>query len=311
MRRIALFAIAAGFFTPLLATAPASAQATGTWVSGVGDDLNPCSRTAPCKTFAGAISKTAINGEIRCLDPGGFGALTITKSITVDCHEIPAFSLHSSTTCFTINLTTTLAQDPLQTVRLRNITCNGTFNGLRAGTRGVNIVKASAVFLEDMTFSGSVNQGIFDQRSVTGTLYIKNSNIRDNTGAGITIAPTGGAIVAAVIDNSHVNLNAQGIAVASGNKVTISRSVLTGNTVSGVRGDNGSLVAVDNSVISSNITGVDAAAGSTVRLSNNEVAFNGTGITGATTSFGNNRIFPTPGTAPTPAGADSHDKGQQ
>ena len=63
----------------------AQAQATRTWVSGVGDDANPCSRTAPCKTFAGAISKTAANGEINCLDPGGFGTVTITKSITIDC----------------------------------------------------------------------------------------------------------------------------------------------------------------------------------------------------------------------------------
>src|SRR2546423_8634050 len=66
-------------------TEPASAQAPRTWVSGVGDDANPCSRTAPCKTFAGAISKTAAGGEIDCLDPGGFGAVTITKSITLDC----------------------------------------------------------------------------------------------------------------------------------------------------------------------------------------------------------------------------------
>src|ERR1043166_569185 len=85
MRRIAILAIAAGFALSLLAAAPASAQATRTWVSGVGDDVNPCSRTAPCKTFAGAISKTAIDGEINCLDPGGFGAVTITKSITIDC----------------------------------------------------------------------------------------------------------------------------------------------------------------------------------------------------------------------------------
>ena len=62
----------------------AQAQATRTWVSGVGDDANPCSRTAPCKTFAGAISKTANFGEIDALDPGGFGAVTITKSITID-----------------------------------------------------------------------------------------------------------------------------------------------------------------------------------------------------------------------------------
>src|SRR5207249_8636955 len=66
---------------------PSSAfgQATRTWVSGVGDDANPCSRTAPCKTFAGAISKTAAGGEINCLDPGGFGGVTITKGITIDC----------------------------------------------------------------------------------------------------------------------------------------------------------------------------------------------------------------------------------
>src|SRR5208282_6321442 len=65
----------------------AHAQATRTWVSGVGDDANPCSRTAPCKTFAGAISKTATGGEINCLDPGGFGALTITKSIALLCGQ--------------------------------------------------------------------------------------------------------------------------------------------------------------------------------------------------------------------------------
>src|SRR3979490_1728133 len=65
-------------------TASAQAQATRTWVSGVGDDANPCSRTAPCKTFAGAISKTAAGGEIDALDPGGFGAVTITKTITID-----------------------------------------------------------------------------------------------------------------------------------------------------------------------------------------------------------------------------------
>src|SRR3989454_12741138 len=75
----------------------AQAQATRTWVSGVGDDANPCSRTAPCKTFAGAISKTARNGEINCLDPGGFGAVTITKSITIDCHEGFASILNAGT----------------------------------------------------------------------------------------------------------------------------------------------------------------------------------------------------------------------
>src|ERR1700753_70739 len=69
----------------LLVTTLASAQASRTWVSGVGDDANPCSRTAPCKTFAGAIAKTAAGGEIHCIDPGGFGGLTITKAIAIIC----------------------------------------------------------------------------------------------------------------------------------------------------------------------------------------------------------------------------------
>src|SRR6202790_327546 len=65
-------------------TSQAQAQATRTWVSGLGDDANPCSRTAPCKTWAGAISKTADCGEMDALDPGGFGTVTITKGVKLD-----------------------------------------------------------------------------------------------------------------------------------------------------------------------------------------------------------------------------------
>src|ERR1700761_671390 len=103
MRRIALLALIIGFLVPLLASAPAHAQATRTWVSGVGDDANPCSRTAPCKTFAGAISKTAVQGEIDCLDPGGFGGVTITKAITLNCGYTLGSILVSGTPGITIN----------------------------------------------------------------------------------------------------------------------------------------------------------------------------------------------------------------
>src|SRR6266700_5116586 len=97
------FAIAGAIIALFLLASPASAQASRTWISGVGDDVNPCSRTAPCKTFAGAISKTAVNGEINCLDPGGFGGVTITKSITLDCHEVFASILMSGTPGSMIN----------------------------------------------------------------------------------------------------------------------------------------------------------------------------------------------------------------
>src|SRR5687768_12498119 len=90
-------AFTALLFTLFVNVAPASAQATRTWVSGVGDDANPCSRTAPCKTFAGAISKTAAGGEINCLDPGGFGGVTITKSISIICDHTEGGVLVSGT----------------------------------------------------------------------------------------------------------------------------------------------------------------------------------------------------------------------
>src|ERR1700691_4239441 len=92
------------FFVVGLAIAPAHAQATRTWVSGVGDDANPCSRTAPCKTFAGAISKTSTFGEINVLDPGGFGALTVTKSITVRSDHIEAGVLVAGTNGIVVNV---------------------------------------------------------------------------------------------------------------------------------------------------------------------------------------------------------------
>src|SRR6266700_2085159 len=100
----------AAIYAPLLiafAFSIAQGQATRTWVSGVGDDVNPCSRTAPCKTFAGAISKTAAGGIINCLDPGGFGAVTITKSMTIDCSNTLAGVLASGTNGINVNTPTT------------------------------------------------------------------------------------------------------------------------------------------------------------------------------------------------------------
>jgi hypothetical protein len=96
------------------------AQATRTWVSGVGDDVNPCSRTAPCKTFAGAISKTATNGEINCLDPGGFGTVNIIKSITIDCSETLGGVLAAGTNGIIINVA-----DAKKSVKLRGLLING------------------------------------------------------------------------------------------------------------------------------------------------------------------------------------------
>src|SRR5215510_4002548 len=104
MRRNTFSVLLLGAVAVLLSAAPAHAQATRTFVSGVGNDADPCSRTAPCRTFAGAIVKTFINGEIDCLDPGGYGAVTITKSITIDCGTTLGSILASSVNGIIINI---------------------------------------------------------------------------------------------------------------------------------------------------------------------------------------------------------------
>src|SRR6187401_734084 len=114
----------AGCSALALTAAPAQAQATRTWVSGVGDDVNPCSRTAPCKTFAGAISKTAAGGEINCLDPGGFGTVTITKSITIDCEDTQGSILASGTNGVNVNDSATVTPNTIK-VTLRGLSING------------------------------------------------------------------------------------------------------------------------------------------------------------------------------------------
>jgi hypothetical protein len=292
-------------------SAPANAQATRTWVSGVGDDLNPCSRTAPCKTFAGAISKTFINGEIDCLDPGGYGAVTITKSITIDCTGTFGSILASATTGVVINIPVGV-NDPFRTVRLRGLSINGSGAsgtiGTRTGVRGVRILDALVVEIEDTVITDFVTAGIADARTSTGgKLMIRNSVIRDVTGSAISAAGANPNNVS--IENVHAINSGFGVAAATGNTVSIARSVFSGNTTAGVEGDVGSQIGLENSLVSGNATGL--VSNGTMSLSNSSIFFNSTGITGATTSFGNNRIFGgAAGTAPT-VGAPTTDHGQQ
>jgi hypothetical protein len=295
----------------VLATS-AHAQASRTWVSGVGDDANPCSRTAPCKTFAGAISKTALNGEINCLDPGGFGAVTITKSITIDCHEIFASILNPGTNAIIIAYDSFNAgTDVRKTVRLRNLN----FNGLTTGINGVRILggaasAGSAVFIEDClidgNFAGSA-RGISDERTGGGELSVSHTTVRDMGATGIAILST----VQATLDNVRIQNANIGVGVANGGRVMITNSVFSGNTAAGIAGDVGSQITVDNSVTSSNGTGIQSNG--TTRISNTDISFNGTGISGATSSFANNRISgnTAAGTAPTNIGAATPAFGQQ
>jgi hypothetical protein len=308
-----LLAVAGTTLALFAVSAPAHAQATRTFVSGVGDDLNPCSRTAPCKTFAGAISKTFINGEIDCLDPGGYGSVTVTKSITIDCTGTFGSILTGATNGIVVNIPVG-ANDPFRTVRIRGISINGTGAsgtvGTRVGLRGIHILSAAAVMIEDVVISDFTLQGVNDVRTTAGgKLFIRNSVIRNNSGTGVSAAATGGGSTV-TIDNSHLLNNAFGVGTAIGNKVSITRSVFAGNTTAGVVSDSGAQVGLDSSLVSGNGNGLQNAG--TMSFSDSEISFNTTGISGTTTSFGNNRIFGNTGAGTAPGvGAVSSDHGQQ
>jgi hypothetical protein len=317
MRKTSSLTIVATSLALLLQATSAHAQASRTWVSGVGDDANPCSRTAPCKTFAGAISKTALNGEINCLDPGGFGAVTITKSITIDCHEVFASILNAGTNAINIPFDSFAAADVRKTVRLRNIN----FNGFDSGLNGIRItggavVGGGAVVIEDCLIDGNFGgaaRGISDERIAGGKLFVSNTTVRNVGQSGIAIAPSSGSTrLNAALDNVRVENSSFGVA-ASNAQVIINRSVFSGHTQAGAFAAINSEVNLSNSVTSNNSTGIQNAGGAVIRLSNNDIAFNGTAISGATQSFSNNRIQGNGalGTAPTPIGSISNPTGLQ
>jgi hypothetical protein len=274
---------------------PAYAQATRTWVSGVGDDANPCSRTAPCKTFAGAISKTAAGGEIDALDPGGFGAITITKSITLDGGTGSGWAsiLTSGTNGIVINAG---AQD---VVVLRNLSVNGTGNGLT----GVRILAGKAVHIENVVifgFDGSgtieAGRGISDRRPGGGRLYVTDTSILDNRTEGVGIDPAPGSLrIQVELDRALIQGNRNGISVTSGALINLRNSVVAGHSEFGVIVQaTGTEVNIDDSEISTNASGVRLLNGSPlVRLGATVIMNNNVGVevsSGGVQSFGNNRI---------------------
>lgn len=271
----------------------AQAQATRTWVSGVGDDANPCSRTAPCKTFAGAISKTATGGEISVLDPGGFGAVTITKSITINGEGTLAGILAAGTTGVIINPPST------STVVLRNLSIVGAGTGFD----GIRILNGAKIVIEKVSINGFTNQGIDITPSTAGLaqqVIVNDSQIRLNTQQGILVLPSGTATVQLMVTNSTVSGHGlAGIDVAgNNNSATVTNTVLTNNTPGLQLQATTSEMFAESCTISNNTTGIQSGVGGiatpVVRISNCTISNNGTGVNfanGTVVGLTNNMVF--------------------
>ncbi|HEY0322582.1 MAG TPA: NosD domain-containing protein [Pyrinomonadaceae bacterium] len=301
----------------LIASTLAQAQATRTWVSGVGDDSNPCSRTAPCLTFAGAIMKTNVGGEINALDPGGFGSVTINQSVTIDGGEGFAGILTlPGTTAIIVNLTTSIANDPEQRVVLRRLSINGTGQcgvgcGLSLGTRAINATSFKTLDVEHCFIQNFTTAGINVSLTTSGSrMSVKDTNI-NNTGIGIQMTTTGTFGVSGTFDKLRIDNCASGVIARDRAFITIRDSVVQACSTVGVSIQAPSNVAaliLENVMLYSVNTGVQAGTlGTNVDLSNTSIMYNSVGISsggGAVNSHQNNRIAynTSAGVVPTPVG---------
>ena len=288
------------FSLALLAGASGTqAQATRTWLSGDGDDTALCSRTFPCKTFQGAISKTAAEGEINAIDPGGFGGVSITKSITINGGGTTAGALISSGSNGII-----VNAGVNDVVTLRNLVINGSGVALN----GIRILQARQVHIENCTIENFVNRGILvDNTSNAIQVFIHNTVIRNNAGAStpagnsgaILLKPTAMGTVSALLSHVLMDQNTFGLRVEGNARATVHNSTASGSATFGFHaitpGPNAASIILERATVSNNATGVQAegSAFASVRLSETVVTSNSVGLSSVTggqlLSWGNNR----------------------
>lgn len=272
----------------------ANAQATRTWVSGVGDDANPCSRTAPCKTYAGAISKTAAAGEISTLDPGGFGAVTITKAMTINGDGTLAGILNAGSTGIIVNAGVN------DVVYIRNLSINGAGTGLN----GIRWIGGKALHVENCNIYGQGNSSagngngiIVSLGTTAGNLFVKDTNIKTCAVNGISVATTTG-FVAGVLDRVRLEGLPTGLVIGNNAFMSIRDSVINLSTNIGVSitGSGGATGSFDNVMINNNPTAINVGAGALLNLSSCTLESNSTAIVSAAPqanlrSSGNNRFL--------------------
>lgn len=291
----------------VLCSSTVYAQATRTWISGVGDDANPCSRTAPCKTFAGAISKTAAGGVIDALDPGGFGALTITKPITIEGSGTLASILASGTNGIIVNITGVFAMPRL--VVIRDILINGA--GTTLGLNGVRFLAGDALVLERVKIQQFSNFGVDFEPSGGGQkqLEMRDCSIIGATNGGVFVKPVAGTSARVSIAGSAFSRNQYGVRVEDNTIANVYDSVAHHNTNNGFlavvantgpsalnleqttaanNGTNGvatnganSIIRLADCNITGNVTGINTTGGGTIASWQNNYVSGNTSLDGA------------------------------
>jgi hypothetical protein len=278
--RTALRAVALVAFV-LAVSSAARAQATRTWVASFGDDGNPCSRTAPCKTFSGAISKTAAGGEIDAIDSHGYGAVTITKSLTIDGTSNLAGVLNASVNGVVVNDSATATPNTI-VVTLRNLDINGAGTGLN----GISFTAGKTLNVDHCQIAGNPTAspngaGIKVVLASPGSLNVIDSRIFNNR-VGITATASPGIFKVNVYRSVITHNTSDGLFLGFGAHGTVEDSKLAFNGGAGVSLNNSAFnnaTVLDSEVHHNNI-GLFVGTGTTLKLG-------GSGVNQNSTNFSN------------------------
>lgn len=273
---------------------------TRSWVSGVGNDANPCSRTAPCKTFAGAISKTSTGGEISVLDPGGFGAITIGKGITINGTGTLAGILNSTGVNGVV-----VSAPATDTVIIRDVS----INGAGSGGNGVRYLAGKTLMIDHCWIYGQNNaatsRGIDVSMTAAGNLKVLNTIIENINEDGIHATTTAGQVLVTVANSDIMNCGGDGFEGVANILLSMENSRVTHNA-NGIRSTgSGCQFNIDDVFVAYSAVGLQASAGSTFRVSDSVIAQNATGVSangGTMSSFQGNSLMgnTTPGTFTAP-----------
>jgi hypothetical protein len=289
---LALIGLALALCLPIV---PAQAQASRVWVSGNGDDASPsCSRTAPCKTFAGSIAKVVAGGEIDCLDPGGFGFVTISKAITIDCSG-------TFGSVMVVGTGFTIAAGASDKVVLRGLS----INGVGTGSIGIAFMSGAQLTVEKCMILGLTSHGINVTLGAAGKVYVTDTLITNVGGDGIKAATTAGTLQISIANTTIEAPAANGFEASGGAVVTtITNSVIATAGDSAVLGSGPSTQTnIDSSTLDNNNIAVNASvSGAILRVANNSLFNNGANFAiaagGTIASNNTNRITASGGVPP-------------
>ncbi len=273
-----------------LAASPAQAQGSPrTFVSSTGTDSGGCGLAAPCRTFAYALTQTAAHGEIDVLDTAGYGAMTITQSVSI----VNPGGVEAGIAASNGGTAIAIAAGPNDVVALRGLTVEG----LQSGATGISLTSAGALEIDNCVVRDFTGDAIDITPSGATQFRISNSVVEDNAHRGVYVLPSGSGTAQGVIDHVAASGNPKGIAINGGGgatvNVSITNSVASGSSQDGIIAGSGAVVSIGNTTASVNAVGLLAGASGVIQLTQSLVTGNTIGVSlsgGTVDSYQDNQI---------------------